>query len=121
MGREPRLTEAELEIMNVLWDRREATVHEVIEGLGDGRAYTTVSTLVRILEQKGHVTSRKDGRRHLYAPAVPREAVEAATVRDLVQRVFGGSPGSLVRRLLEAEDVTKEDLAEIRRLLDEER
>lgn len=121
MGREPRLTDAELEIMNVLWDRGETTVHEVLEGLGDGRAYTTVSTLVRILEQKGHVTSRKEGRRHLYAPAVPRAEVEAASVRDMVQRVFGGSPRSLVRRLLESDEVTADELAEIRRLLDEER
>jgi predicted transcriptional regulator len=113
------LTVAELEIMNVLWSAGGTDVHEVLAGLAERRAYTTVSTLLRILEQKGFVTSHKEGRRHVYAPTTAKPDYEASTLHDLVGRLFGGDPSSLVRRLLSTADMTDRDLAEIRRLLDE--
>ena len=119
-GDELLLTEAELEIMTVLWQLGEAPVTTVMQKLAGERAYTTVSTLVRILEQKGFVTSRKDGRAHLYSPATPKPEYEALSLRHLVQRVFGGDPSSLVRRLLSTDDVRPEDLEAIRHMLDEE-
>ncbi len=115
------LTPAELEIMTALWDVGEATVREVQERLEGERAYTTVSTLVRILEQKGFVKSRKDGRRHLYRPATARGAYQKATVRDVLRRVFRGDAGELLRSLVSTGDVSAEDLADLRALVKEKR
>lgn len=114
------LTAAELELMHVLWARGEATVQEVLDGLsGERRAYTTVATLLKILEDKGFATSVKDGRRLSYRPAVDRAAYEATAVRDVVSRVFSGDAGALVRTLVSAESLTPEQRAALAALLDE--
>ncbi len=120
-GDERLLTEGELEIMNVLWALGEAPVSGVMERLGGGRAVTTVSTLIRILEQKGFVTSRKEGRAHLYSPVKPKPEYEALSLRHMVRELFGGDPSSLVRRLLASEEVRPEDLDQIRKILDGEK
>lgn len=125
MGRPPLdpdtrlLTPAELEIMHVLWALGRGSISDVQERLGKDRAYTTISTLLRILEQKGFITSHKDGRVLVYAPQTPRPEVEAATIKDMVQRLFDGNPAALVRRLLATETVRPEDRAAIRKLLEE--
>lgn len=111
------LTPAELEIMGALWKTTEAGVHEVLDALGGGRAYTTVSTLLRILEQKGFVRSRKSGRQHLYRAATGRLAYQKATLRDLLRRVFGGDASALVRSLVSTGDLKPEDVAGLRKLL----
>jgi predicted transcriptional regulator len=111
------LTAAELEIMTVLWRLGEGTVAEVREALSRSLAYTSVSTLLRILEQKQVVASRKHGRGHLYRPRVPKEAYERVSLRHLLGRVFDGAPVSLVRRLLEEEELSAGELKELRRLL----
>jgi len=114
----PRLlTPAELEIMGALWEMEEAAVHDVLSRLGGERAYTTVSTLLRILEQKGFVRSRKSGRQHLYRPATGKGAYQKATLRDLLARVFGGDAGALLRSLVSTGDLTAEDVAQLRKLL----
>lgn len=115
-----RLTEGELEIMLILWEQGEGTVRDVLGALAPDRepAYTTISTLVRILERKGLVTSRKEGRSHVYRPTLTRAAYQRARLRETVVRLFGGSPAALVRGLLEDEAVQPSDLEEIRRLLD---
>lgn len=118
---DPRLTDAELELMDVLWALGEADVGDVVGKLGDGRAYTTVATLMRILEQKGFVASRKDGRRLLYAPTTERPRWQSAAVGELVRRVFAGDARALVRSLLDSGEVGKDELAEIRDLLDGKR
>lgn len=118
---EPRLlTEAELELMSVLWEHGPSTVREVLAALPPGRepAYTTVSTILRILEQKGFVESRKEGRGHVYAPLVAKPDYEARSASHLVSRVFDGQPAALVRRLFEAGSFTREDLEELRILLE---
>ena len=117
---EPRLlTPSELEIMNALWSRGDCTVRDLLAQLGKGRAYTTVSTLVRILEQKGFVRSRSQGRRHLYRPTLSKPDYQSTSLRDLLARLFGGDASALVRSLLSTRHLTAADLAEIRRLLEE--
>lgn len=121
---DPRLTDVELEIMDALWalteELGEADVAELCARLGEGRAYTTVATLLKILETKGFAASRKDGRRLLYRAVPERPRWQSATVADLVQRVFGGDARSLVRSLLDSGEVDPEELASIRRMLDEQ-
>ena len=113
------LTPAELEIMTALWDLDEGTVREVLLRLEGERAVTTVSTLVRILEQKGFVRSRKSGRQHLYRAAIPRQAYQRASLRDLLRRVFGGDASALLRSLVSTAQVGPEEIAELRQLLKE--
>jgi len=119
-GRNPKpLTAAELEMMNVIWRMGPCSVAQVLEQLRPTRelAYTTVSTIVRILEQKGYVTSQKAGRGHLYSAAVSRDDYQAMSLRHLVNNVFEGTPTLLVRRLLDSDTLSAEELAEIRSLL----
>ncbi len=113
---DPRLlTAAELELMHVLWERGPSTVAEVIEGLqGPARAYTTVATLLKILDDKGFARTEREGRRLVYAPVVIRGEYEATAVRDVVQRVFSGDAAALVRALVDTEpldDATRAELA----------
>ncbi len=100
------LTEAELPLMHVLWDRGEGRVRDVLDGLSDedrAPAYTTVATLLRILVDKGFVEARRDGRAWVYSPAVPRDQYERRGVRHLVSRLFGGDRVSMVRSLVDDE------------------
>ena len=118
----PRLlTETELELMSILWRIRQGSVHDVMEGLSTGRtlAYTSVSTILRILEQKKFVQSQKTGRGHTYSPLVPKDQYESSSVQHLVTKVFDGVPSSMVRRLLETSQLSEEELQSIRVLLAE--
>jgi predicted transcriptional regulator len=120
---EKLLTEVELELMNILWKLGEGGVSEVIESLPKERdlAYTSVSTILRILEQKKIVTTRKEGRGHVYIPLLKKSDYEAKSVRHMVDKVFDGAPvalvSTLVRQLLESKDVDETELAQIRELL----
>jgi predicted transcriptional regulator len=116
---EKPLTATELEMMNVIWRIGPATVLQVVEQLRPERelAYTSVSTMVRILEQKGYVTSTKEGRGHLYEAAVSKEAYQRLTIERVVSNVFDNTPALLVRRLLDSAALSADDLAEIRALL----
>jgi predicted transcriptional regulator len=118
---EKLLTEVETELMTILWKLGEGTVNDVIAALPGERklAYTSVSTMLRILEQKQVIESRKEGRGHVYVPRLAKEAYEAVTLRHLVKRVFDGTPSSLVRRLLDDKNLSEEDLKTIRELIDE--
>lgn len=113
------LTEVELELMTCLWQLGEGSVHDVLGALPPGRklAYTSVSTVLRILVGKGVLGTRKEGRGHVYVPRVSKAAYETASLRHMVQRVFDGAPGALVRRLLETEELDEKELASIRALL----
>lgn len=116
------LTETELELMNILWKIGRGSVHEVMGGLSAGRdlAYTSVSTILRILEQKNVIRSLKEGRGHIYIPVVTKEEYEGTSLQHLVEKVFDGTPVSMVRRLLETNDLSKEELKSIRLLLEKE-
>jgi predicted transcriptional regulator len=114
------LTESELELMTILWRLEGATVNEVLAALPADRplAYTSVSTILRILEQKGVVTSEKIGRGHRYLPAVAKDDYEGFALDQVVDKVFDGQPLSLVRRLFDGANLTRKDLASLRALLD---
>ncbi len=119
-GEAPRpLTPVELELMHIVWRKGEVSVADVLEALPPERklAYTSVSTVLRILEQKGVVRSRKVGRGHLYSALLPREAYEAQSVRHLVETVFEGTPSALVERLVEAVPLSPEEVEQLRELL----
>ena len=106
--------------MNVLWEKRSATVHEVLEALPEksAPAYNSVLTIIRILEKKGFVTHLKDKRSHVYLPVLDRERATRFEVGNLVRRFFRDSKESLVLNILEEKGIDAEELARVRRLLD---
>ena len=119
MSKKHRPAELQLAIMQVLWDRREATVAEVREALAPERklAYTTVGTMLAKMEANGQVRHRSDGRVNVYRPAVSRDQVTRTMVGDLTQRLFGGDVTELVCHLLDGRGISREELAELKRLL----
>lgn len=120
-SRQRLLTEVELEIMNHLWRLGEGGVNDLLAVLPRQRklAYTSVSTMLRILEQKKIVRSRKEGRAHVYIPVLSKEEYEQATLHHLVNEVFDGSGVSLARRLIDTGEISASELEELRRLIDE--
>jgi predicted transcriptional regulator len=112
------LTELELEIMKIVWDHETVTVRDVYETLLKRRkvAYTTVMTMMKILEQKKYLKKNQDDRAYVYRPAQPRRQVIGAIVRDFVNRVFNGSAEPLLVHLVEEHNLSKADLAEIARI-----
>ena len=116
-----KLTPRELAIMDVIWDRGEATVRDVHDALSSRRkvAYTTVMTLMNILATKGHLTRRLDERAYVYSPTRPRHQAVARLVSDFVDRVFSGSAQPLLLHLVKHEKLTAAERAELRRLIDE--
>ena len=117
----PKLTDAELEIMHVLWELDDATVREVHERLNQRRAlaYTTVMTMMNILEEKGHLTRHKQGRAYRYEPVRPKSQVISGMVDDFVGKVFEGSARPLVLGLVKDRKLSEKDLEEIARLIKE--
>jgi predicted transcriptional regulator len=120
--REKLLTETELELMSILWNIGGGTVSEVQASLPKERplAYTSISTILRILEKKGALVPRKEGRGHVYTPRFSREEYESRALRDVVNRVFRGQPTALVKKLLSTTDLTQTELDSIRALLNED-
>ncbi|MGO4885315.1 MAG: BlaI/MecI/CopY family transcriptional regulator [Bryobacteraceae bacterium] len=115
------LTEQELAIMKIVWERQTATVRDVYEALRERRkvAYTTVMTMMKILEQKGYLNRKQVERAYVYRPAQPKSKVIRAMVRDFVNRVFNGSAEPLLVHLIEDRGLTADELDEIRRLIGE--
>jgi len=112
------LTDRELDVMSVLWERGSGTVAEVRAGLDDELAYTTVLTVLRILEAKGHVRHEGEGRAHRYFAVVPERVARQGAVRRLVDRFFAGSPELLLTQLVGDHALSATDLRRLRRLLD---
>jgi predicted transcriptional regulator len=112
------LTEQELEIMKVVWERERASVRDVYEELLERRkvAYTTVMTMMKILEQKGFLKKSQEDRAYIYRPAQAKRQVIGAMVRDFVNRVFNGSAEPLLVHLVEDHHLSQKDLEEIARL-----
>lgn len=115
---EIRFTSRELDIMAVLWERGPSTVSEVQDALPDELAYTTVLTVLRVLEEKGHVSHTTEGRAHRYLPLVERQAAGQSALKRVTDRLFGGSPELLLTRLVEDENVTEDELRRMRDLLE---
>ncbi len=109
------LTRCELEIMDVVWQRGAATVQDVVDALDRSLAYTTVLTMVKILEEK-HLVARcnKRGRAYVYEPLVSRTQVSRSMAGELAQRLFGGSAKSMVLSLMETKQLSAADIAEIK-------
>lgn len=112
-------TDRELDVMSVLWDVGPATVAEVRQRLADDLAYTTVLTVLRTLEQKGHVGHTGEGRAHRYHTLVKRAAAGRSALRRLVDKVFDGSPELLMTQLVSDKNLSDEELRRLRKLLTE--
>ena len=110
------LTEAELRLMKLLWARGESSVTELVAGLADTipLAYTSVLTTIRILERKGYVSHRQDGRAFLYSACVVESEAEKSEVRQLLQRFFGNSREKLLLALLDDGELTSEELKRLK-------
>ena len=122
-------TDGELEILRVLWERGPSTVREVHESLEAGpergrrdsrrTGYTTILKLLQIMTEKGLVRRDETERAHVYEARAPREDTEGVLVGDLLDRAFAGSASALVLRALSSKRTSPQELAQIRRLLDE--
>ena len=117
----PVPTEQELEILKIVWRLKTATVREVYEALLERRriAYTTVMTMMNILERKGHLRKQREAKAHVYAAARPQRQVVGKMVREFVDRVFNGSARPLLVHLVEDRKLSEDDLRELRRVLEE--
>lgn len=116
----PPLSEAQMEIMNVVWDRGEVTVADVWKVLSSRRrvARSTVLTMLTRLEEKGWLSCDQEGHAFRYRAAVPREATLGTMIRRLVDTAFGGSAEGLVMALLHGRGVSKEEASKIKKLID---
>lgn len=117
----PKPTEAELELLQVLWDRGPLTVREIHDSLSGTKetGYTTTLKILQKMTAKGLVSRDEAQRSHIYHPVLQAEQTRRQLVRDLLQRAFGGSPGKLMIAALSGKKATAAERAEIRRLLDE--
>jgi predicted transcriptional regulator len=114
----PTLTQAELRLMEVLWTRGPATVHQLLEDIPakPSLAYNSVLTTIRILEKKGYVKHAKDGRAHIYMPVMGRKEATRFEVRNLVSRFFKDSHELLLLNILEDKNIDAEELKRLAQL-----
>jgi predicted transcriptional regulator len=119
----PGLTDAELRLMEVLWDKDSATVSDVVAALPKSvpLAYSTVLTTLRILENKGYLAHVKDGRAFIYRPVIARDQARESAVGHLVRRFFEGSPELLMLNLMEGRQIDPKELRRLRRRIEEEK
>jgi predicted transcriptional regulator len=117
------LTDAELRVMNVLWDRGPSTVGDVVDAIDEHPkpAYNSVLTIVRILERKGYVTHDKEGRAFTYRALVDRGQERQRALSHMMRRLFDNSPGLLVADLLGHERLDADELRRVREILDRQR
>jgi BlaI family transcriptional regulator, penicillinase repressor len=115
------LTEVELEFMTVVWATGGGTVRDILAVLNKAqeRAYTSVATVLKIMEQKGFLTSERADRSLIYRPAIPKTEYQKTSLKNLSSKLFNGAPAALVARLVEDEEVTDDMLVEMRALLNE--
>lgn len=117
----PTLTEAELRVMNVLWERGDSTVSDVLGALNESLSlsYSTVLTTLRILEQKGYIKHTKNGRAFIYTPVVNSSEARSSALRHLIDRFFNNTPELLVLNVIEQEGLDVDDLKRLKSMLDE--
>jgi len=115
------LTEVELEFMTVVWATGGGSVRDILAELNklQQRAYTSVATVLKIMEQKGFLSSERQDRSLIYRPAVPKADYQKTTLKNLSSKLFNDTPAALVARLVDDEEVTDEMLVEMRALLNE--
>jgi len=116
---EIRLGRLELKIMNVIWKKGNATVHDVRDALSRGRkpAYSTILTMMRKLEAKGYLEHDVDDRTYVYHPTISQQAVRQGVLSDILDRLFEGSPSLLLTSLVEQNRISQEELSEVRKLI----
>jgi BlaI family transcriptional regulator, penicillinase repressor len=119
--RSPALTDAEARIMSVLWQRHTATVGDVVAALKKRRpvSYSTVQTILRILEMKGYVAHEKVARAFIYRPVVDERQARRRALKHLVSRMFDGSPSLLVLNVLEDDQIEAQELQRLKKLIEE--
>lgn len=112
-------SDLEMQVLGVLWDRGPSTAREVLETMPDGkrRAYTSMLSVMQVMEKKGLLTHTNKGNTHVYSPAASRRHVLKPFLRKVVTEVFAGRPAALMQALLSETPVSDEELAEMRRLL----
>jgi predicted transcriptional regulator len=110
------LTEAELRLMKILWKRGESAVTDLVAALPDGEplAYNSVLTTIRILEQKGYVEHRQEGRAFIYKPCIAEQEASLTEVRNVLHRFFGNSREQLVLSLLGDEEISQQELQRLK-------
>jgi predicted transcriptional regulator len=121
MKKTSTLTDVELEIMKVVWELGQGTVREVYEALREHKqiAYTTVMTMMNILESKGHLVKEKQGRAYVYAPVRAKSQVISSMVDEFVGRVFDGAARPLLVSLIKDKKISQKDLDEIAQMIEE--
>ncbi len=113
-------SETEFQVLSVLWRKGPLSARQVLDLLPDGkkRAYTTVLSILQVMEKKGLVSHQREGLTHIFAPKVSKRQVLRPLLRNLLNNIFGGRPAEAVQHLLDEADISAEELAEVRRLLD---
>jgi predicted transcriptional regulator len=113
------LTEAEQRLMEIVWSSGPATVGQIVEAIPEAErpAYNTVQTIMKILERKGYVEHRAEGRAFVYQAVVNRDAAARTALSHVVQRFFGGSPRALALNLVEGDHLTEDELDELQRTI----
>lgn len=117
-AKDTKLTNRELDVMSILWERGSGTVAEVRKALEDRLAYTTVLWALQTLEEKGHARHEKEGRAYRYFPVVRQERAGGSALNRLVEKVFHGSASMLLAQLVSERDLPPEELQRMRELLD---
>jgi|SRR6056297_2836442 len=115
------LGETEMEVLHHVWNMGEATVKQVRKRILESRevAYTTIMTVMKNLAEKGYLKYRKDGVTYVYSPAQEPDSVRFNLVKDLIKKVFKGSPSELVQTLVQGEDMDEKELSEIKKMIDQ--
>ncbi len=121
MPEEKRPSELELQILSLLWRSGPMTVRQVMENLPDKRkrAYTSVLSVIQVMEKKGFLTHTGEGNTHIYKPVLSRTKTLGQHMQRLVTQVFGGSPAQAIQQLLDESDVSPDEIDQIKKLLDE--
>jgi predicted transcriptional regulator len=113
-----RLTQRELDIMSVLWELGEATVYEVRDRIDPELAYTSISSMIRMLEIKGYVSHRRgEGKTHVYFPVIAAEDAGETALGRVLNKIYGGSPIKLLAHLVQQKRLSEKELARMRELL----
>jgi predicted transcriptional regulator len=121
MNTQSKLTDAELRLMNIIWDHAPISVQGVVDALPADLdlAYSTVLTTMRILEEKGFLSHTKEGRAFVYHPVIAREDASRSALKYVLDRFFGSKPELLVQNILGDEDLSKKELAKLKKLIAE--
>ena len=115
--RQEGLTTREMELIQVLWQQKEATVEVIQAKLPNRLEGSTIRTLLQIMEDKGYVTHEKQGRANVYRPIIEQQRVQSSAMKHIIQKLFGGSTELLLARLVEDEEIDMDDVARLREKL----